>query len=74
DISMTFSNDLLCKIIIHINKQGLIKIKLLRSFAEQNDRKKTSRELAAKVKARLVEQVGLTIVLYKNVTLKSRRT
>ncbi len=46
-------------------KRKLVKIKLLRSFVESNDRKKAGKELAAKTGAELIEQIGFTVVLYK---------
>ncbi|MFH1064203.1 MAG: YhbY family RNA-binding protein [Candidatus Woesearchaeota archaeon] len=43
----------------------LVKVRLLRSFVESNDRKKTAKELAVKTGAELIDQVGFTVVLYK---------
>ena len=50
-----------------LKKQGLIKVKLLRSFVDQNDRKEVAKELALKLKAELIDQIGFVIVLHKNI-------
>jgi RNA-binding protein len=48
-----------------LDKRRLIKIKFLRAFLENNDRKKAAEELAKKTRSLLVEQVGFVAVLYK---------
>ncbi len=65
-------------------KRELVKVKFLRAFVEDNDRKKAGKELANKLKARLIEQVGFVVVIYRpkieqqkkvtKVTQKTRRT
>ena len=48
-----------------LRKRGIIKIKLLHSFLEDKDRKITSKELADKFEAMIVEQTGGIVVLMK---------
>ncbi|MBW2964262.1 YhbY family RNA-binding protein [Candidatus Woesearchaeota archaeon] len=48
-----------------IVKRKLVKVKLLRSFLDSNDRKAAAKELAARTGSELVEQVGFVVVLYK---------
>ena len=48
-----------------LQKRKLIKVKFLRSFLENHDRKKAAAELAKKTSSELVEQVGFVAVLYK---------
>lgn len=48
-----------------LKKRKLIKIKLLKSFAERKDRKELAGEIAEKTEAELVSHVGFTVVLYK---------
>jgi len=47
------------------NTRELVKVKLLRSFMESNDRKKAALELAKKTGAELVDQVGFVVVLFR---------
>lgn len=57
-------------------KRELVKIKFLRAFVEENDRKKTGKKLADRLKAKLIEQVGFIVVLYrpKTLTQNNRKT
>ena len=48
-----------------LRKQKLLKIKLLSSFAEQQDKKKAAEEIAFRLRAVLVQQIGHVIVLAK---------
>ena len=45
----------------------MIKIKLLRSFIESNDRKKAAVEIAKKTNSTVVQNTGFTVVLSKNI-------
>jgi len=62
-------NGLTDSVIEHVRrlvvKQKLVKIKLLRSFLEENDRKKSAEKLAEGTGSELVDQVGFVVVLYK---------
>lgn len=57
------------EIIIEISKQlkkkKLIKVKFLRSFLENNDRKEASKEIADKTDSKIIEQVGFVVVLWR---------
>lgn len=46
-----------------LKKRKIIKIKLLRSFVENKDRKEVAKEIAEKTNSILVNQVGFVIVL-----------
>ena len=48
-----------------LEKKGLIKIKLLRSFTESTNRKTIATKIAQDLNATLISQIGLTLVLYK---------
>jgi len=48
-----------------LKKKKLIKIKLLKAFIEDKDKKKTAKEIAAKTDSELIHQVGFVVVLYK---------
>ncbi len=49
-------------------KRELVKIKFLKSFIDNNDRKKSAAELAKSLGAELIDQVGFVVVLYKRKT------
>lgn len=53
-------------------KRELVKIKFLRSFIDNNDRKAGSKRLAAKLGAELIDQVGFVLVLYRKAEVKKR--
>lgn len=48
-----------------LNKRKLIKIKLLRAFIQDKDRKILAQEIADKTKSKLVQLTGFTVILYK---------
>ena len=48
-----------------IKKRKLVKIKLLKSFMEENDRKAASATLAQETGTEIIEQVGFVVVLYR---------
>ncbi len=48
-----------------ISKKELIKIKFLKSFLEQYDKKESANKLANLLEAELIDQVGFNAVLYK---------
>ena len=48
-----------------LKRKKLVKIKLLRGFLEENDKKEVVDELVTKTDSELVEQVGFIIVLYR---------
>lgn len=52
----------ICK---HLKKKGLIKIKLLRAFAEEHDREDEAQKLADSCGAELIQVIGNVIVLWK---------
>jgi RNA-binding protein len=48
-----------------VDKRKLVKVKLLKSFLESNDRKAAGALLAKGTGSELVDQVGFVVVLYK---------
>lgn len=48
-----------------LNKRKLVKVKFLKSFLENNERKSSAAELARLTGSELIEQVGFVVVLYK---------
>jgi RNA-binding protein YhbY len=46
-------------------KRHLVKVKFLRSFLEDNDRKEAASKLAKATESDLLDQVGFVVVLYK---------
>jgi len=48
-----------------LRKRRYIKIKLLHSFVEGNDRKKAAKDLALDTKSEIIDQTGFVVVLYK---------
>jgi RNA-binding protein len=49
-----------------LDKRGLVKVKLLQSFVEENDKRESAVKLAQGTGAVLVDQVGSMVVLYKD--------
>ncbi|TKJ17867.1 RNA-binding protein [Candidatus Woesearchaeota archaeon B3_Woes] len=49
----------------HLKKKKLIKVKLLKSFIQNKDRKKIAAELVAKTNSEIIQQVGFVVVLHK---------
>ncbi|MFW5891320.1 MAG: YhbY family RNA-binding protein [bacterium] len=48
-----------------LKKKKLVKIKLLRSFIEENNKKEVAKNLAIKTDSMIINVVGFTITLYK---------
>jgi RNA-binding protein len=48
-----------------LKKYKLIKIKMLKGFAMDKNKKTVAREIAEKTDSELVQQVGFVVVLYK---------
>lgn len=48
-----------------IRKRKLIKVKMLGASLEGKDRKEMAKEIAAKADAKLIQQMGGVVVLYK---------
>ena len=49
-----------------LNKKKLIKIKLLRAFISDKNKKEVAKEIAQKTNSHLIDLVGFVIVLYKD--------
>ena len=47
----------------HIKKRKLIKVKLLKSFIGENNRKELAKELADKTDSKVIQQIGFVVVL-----------
>ncbi|MEM4263530.1 MAG: YhbY family RNA-binding protein [Candidatus Woesearchaeota archaeon] len=56
-----------------LKKQKLLKIKLLKSFVDQHDKKKAAEELAFRLRAVVIQQIGNVIVLAKKETDSSEK-
>jgi len=48
-----------------LKKKKLIKIKFLRSFLEENNKKKAAEQIAEETKAQIISTIGFTAVLHK---------
>jgi len=48
-----------------LKKRNLIKIKFLKSFIEDTDKKKAVEDLCSKTGAELIDKVGFVVVIYK---------
>ena len=48
-----------------LKKKRVVKIKLLKSFLEKNDRKQVAKRLAQLTKSEIVDATGFVVVLYK---------
>ena len=49
-----------------LNKKKLIKVKLLKAFINNKNKKEVAKEIAKKTNSRLIDLVGFVIVLYKD--------
>ena len=49
-----------------LEKHKLIKVKFLRPFLGDRNKKEVAEELAEKTQSEIIQQVGFTVVLYKN--------
>ncbi|PIN78540.1 RNA-binding protein [Candidatus Woesearchaeota archaeon CG_4_10_14_0_2_um_filter_33_10] len=49
-----------------LNKKKLIKVKLLRAFISDKNKKEVAKEIAEKTSSNLIYMVGFVIVLYKD--------
>jgi len=49
-----------------LNKKKLIKVKLLRAFISDKNKKEVAKEIAQKTNSQLIDLVGFVIVLYKD--------
>lgn len=56
---------LILELIKLLKKKKLIKIKLLRNFVEENNKKEVAKILAQKTKSEIVDIIGFTITLYR---------
>jgi len=49
-----------------LNKKNLIKVKLLRAFISDKNKKDIAKEIAQKTNSQLIDLVGFVVVLYKD--------
>jgi len=49
-----------------LNKKKLIKVKLLRAFINNRNKKEAAKEIAEKTSSQLIYMVGFVVVLYKD--------
>jgi RNA-binding protein len=50
----------------HIKEYGIIKIKILKTYIGDKDKKEFAKDLAVKCEAKIIDLVGFTVVLSKN--------
>ncbi len=48
-----------------LNKKKLIKVKLLRSFINDKNKKQVAKDIAQETNSRIIDLVGFVVVLYK---------
>ncbi|MEA3514093.1 MAG: YhbY family RNA-binding protein [Nanoarchaeota archaeon] len=60
-----FSESTIIQIKQLLKKRKLIKIKFLKSFLEDNDKKKAAEELCSKTGAELIDKIGFIVVIYR---------
>lgn len=53
------------EIVKQLKNRKLVKVKMLRSFLEKNDKKETARRLAEATDSKLIQLVGFNVVLYR---------
>lgn len=49
-----------------LKKHKLVKVKLLKPFLEDKDKKDAAKELAEKTRSKIVQQVGFSVVIYRD--------
>ena len=49
----------------HLRKRKLIKVKFLRAFIKDKNKKEAAKEIADKTDSEIIQQIGFVIVLYK---------
>lgn len=49
-----------------LKKRKLIKVKFLKTALEKSDKKEIAKQLAAKTKSSIIQQVGFVVVLYRD--------
>ena len=59
------TDTMISEIIKNIKKHKLIKVKLLKSFIHDKDKKQVAQEIAEKTKSKIVKITGFVIVLFK---------
>ena len=50
----------------HLKKRKLIKVKLLRTFIGEKDKKQIAQEIADKTDSTIIQQIGFVVVLNKD--------
>jgi len=50
----------------HLKKKKLVKVKLLKSFISDKNKKQVANDVAEKTQSMLVDSVGFVVVLYKD--------
>jgi RNA-binding protein len=58
---------------IHIKKRKLIKVKLLKSFIGEKNKKDIANELADKTDSKIIQQIGFVVVLSEKNTNKDNK-
>ncbi|MCX6709776.1 MAG: YhbY family RNA-binding protein [Candidatus Woesearchaeota archaeon] len=62
---MGVTKELLSEIERHLNKKGIVKVKMLNNFTGEHDRFETAGEIAEKTGSTLIDVKGFVIILYK---------
>ena len=50
---------------LYVKKHGYVKVRLLKSFVESNDRKESGKELSIRTGTKLAKVVGSSVILEK---------
>lgn len=48
-----------------LKRKKLVKVRLLKSFHEENDRKEAAKELAERTNSEIIDQTGFVVALYR---------
>ena len=59
------TENLIKELKIHLKKRKLIKVKLLKSFIGEKNRKDLAKEIADKTDSKVIQQIGFVVVLKK---------
>ncbi len=59
------TNNVIKEIIDQLDRNKLVKIKLLKSFMEENNKKEIISEIAEKTNSKVISAIGFVVVLWK---------
>ena len=61
-----FTENTIKEIKKQLNKKKLIKVKLLKAFISEKNKKEVAKEIAQKTNSQLINLVGFVVILYKD--------